>query len=330
MDKDIIRIVGKALDGNDLSAAETATLFKIEDLSEEAFFLQHAGRAFSAQLVDGKAEIHGQTGINIAPCPQNCQFCSFAIGNKVFAKSTVDPVDKVVENALYLEAAGSNAIYLMATADYPFEEFLKVSTAVKQAMKTDIQLIANIGDFDEDGAKALHELGFAGVYHAIRMGEGAVTRIPVERRIKTIEAAHAAGLAVGMCVEPVGPEHTVEELVEKTLLTRDLGAVFSGAMRRTAIPSSPLAKYGTVTYARMANIVAAVALATGTKVPGNCTHEPNQLGVFAGANLLWAEVGSNPRDTNDETVRGWTGQHCAELYAETAWNVLEGPSAMFA
>jgi biotin synthase len=329
MDKDIIRIVGKALDGNDLSAAETATLLKIEDLSEEAFFLQHAGRAFSAQLVHGKAEIHGQTGINIAPCPQNCRFCSFAVSNKVFDRSTVDPIEKVIENVLFLEAAGSNAIYLMATADYSFEDFLEISAAVKRAMKTDIQLIANIGDFDEDGAKALRDLGFAGVYHAIRMGEGEVTRIPVERRIKTIEAAHAAGLSVGMCVEPVGPEHAIDELVEKTLMTRNLGAVFSGAMRRTAIPSSPLAKYGTVSYARMANIVAAVALATGANVPGNCTHEPNQLGVFAGANLVWAEVGSNPRDTNDETVRGWTGQRCAELYAETAWDVLNGPSTMF-
>ena len=101
-------------------------------------------------------------------------------------------------------------------------------------------------------------------------------------------------------------------------------------MRRTAIPQSELWHYGQVSFLRMATIVAAVSLATGAGVTGNCTHEPNQLAVYTGANLLWAEVGSNPRDTEAETAdsRGWTVARCRELFEECGWEVLEGPSKM--
>jgi len=330
MDASISRIINKALDGTLLSNQEIAALFKAEDLSEEAFAIQRAGRLFSAELLGGKAEVHGQVGINVAPCPMDCEFCSFAASNNVFDTSVNLGIEEVVEGVLSMEAKGANAIYVMETANYPFEQFITIGKAVKAALQTNIPLIANVGDFDEDGAKALRAVGYTGVYHAIRMGEGEHTRIPVKRRLKTIEAAHFAGLKVGTCVEPVGPEHSIEELVEKTVLTREIGAVFSGAMRRTRIPSSPLACHGQLSYLRMATIVAAVSLATGTVVPGNCTHEPNQLACYTGANLVWAEVGSNPRDTNAETVRGWTVDRCRDLLKECGWDVLDGPSLMFA
>lgn len=329
MDSTIKRVIGKALDGGLLDANEMAALFKAEDFSEESAMIQCAGRELSSQLVSGKAEIHGQIGIDIGLCPMDCKYCAFAASNKVFEDNEELVLDKVIEGILSMESRGANAIYLMATANYSFDKFIEVSRAVKSAMKTDVPLVANVNDFSLSQANELAKAGFAGVYHAIRMGEGKYTSIPIERRIKSIENAKAAGLKIGMCVEPVGPEHSIEELVEKTLLTRDLDAVFSGAMRRTMIPTSCLAKYGQVNYARMATLVGAVALATGRGMAGNCTHEPNALAVNAGANLLWAEVGSNPRDTNAETVRGWTVDRCRELYQECGWDVLEGASVMF-
>ncbi len=329
MEKDIATIINKALDGTDLCEHEIAKLFAVEDLSEEAFAIQQAGRRFSEQLLKGKAEIHGQIGINIGLCPMDCKFCSFAVSNEVFDEAITLATEEAIVGVNSMEEQGANAIYIMSTANMAFEDFLTMSKAIKAGMKSNVPLVANTADFSLDEAKALVEAGFSGVYHVVRMGEGTFTRIPVERRIETIHNAQEAGLIVGMCVEPVGPEHTIDELVEKTLLTRDLGACFSGSMRRTTIPSSSLAAYGQVTYARMATIVAAVALATGTSVPGNCTHEPNELGVYAGANLVWAEVGSNPRDTEAETVRGWTVDRCRELYHECNWDVLEGSSKLF-
>lgn len=331
MDSAVVKAIGKALDGGVLTDKEIATLFKVEDLSEEAFAVQRAGRLFAEQTIGGKAEIHGQIGINTGLCPMDCKFCSFAKSAGVFPEAAKLPVEDVIAGVLSMEEQGANAIYIMETANFPFDEFCETARAVRDAMKTDIPMIANAGDFSESQAEDLVAAGFEGVYHVIRMGEGEFTNIPVSRRLQTIENAKKAGLKVGMCVEPVGPEHSIEELVEKTVYTRDLEAVFSGSMRRTAIPQSSLYGHGQVSYLRMATIVAAVSLATGTGVPGNCTHEPNQLAVYTGANLLWAEVGSNPRDTEAETSesRGWTVNRCRDLYHECGWEVLEGRSKLF-
>jgi biotin synthase len=133
---------------------------------------------------------------------------------------------------------------------------------------------------------------------------------------------------VGTCVEPVGPEHSAAELAEKAFTAAAVRPAFSGAARRIAIPGTEMAVRGMTNKARMAVIIAAVRLLTPVAVPGNCTHEPDGIGAFAGANLLWAEAGSNPRDTSDETEkeRGMTVGECRTILEEAGWQVLEGPS----
>ena len=67
------------------------------------------------------------------------------------------------------------------------------------------------------------------------------------------------------------------------------------------------------------------------EVIGHCTHEPNLLGPVAGANLFWAEVGTNPRDTHVETSkgRGMDVKSCMEMLKEADFNTLQGPSAIY-
>ena len=47
---------------------------------------------------------------------------------------------------------------------------------------------------------------------------------------------------MGTCVEPVGPEHTHEELAEMIRFTASFDPAFSGAARRISIPRSRIPK----------------------------------------------------------------------------------------
>ncbi|MEN6326494.1 MAG: radical SAM protein [Syntrophomonas sp.] len=329
MEKSIGQIIKKAMDGGEINAQELRALFAVNYLSEEAYMIQYASRKMSEAASKGKAEVHAQVGINVGSCPRNCQFCSFAEMNQVFATSKVNQLDEIIQDCLKFEADGANAIYVMVTATYKLSDYFEVGKAIKAALKTDIPLIANVGDFGEEAARELKSAGFSGIYHAIRLGEGIVTAIDPKMRWRTIKAAQNYGLLVGTCLEPVGPEHTLDELVEKTLFTRDMKAVYSGAGRRITIPTSPLAVHGMMNYAQMGHIIGAVRLATGYDIMGNCTHEPNHIGALAGANLLWAEVGSNPRDIEADTVRGWTVERCQDVFHEAGWDILEGASVMY-
>lgn len=326
------RLLRKALDGeDDLTFDEIATLFDVPTFSQDSARIVAAGREKAARACGGKAEVHAQVGLNLAPCPGNCLFCSFAACNGVFEMATELPLEEVLRQAQQFEADGANAIFLMATAHYPFEKFVDVGGEVRRHLRDDTVLVANFGDMDVKQATRLRETGFDGVYHALRLGEGRDTNLDPEKRVQTMKNVTEAGLSLGTCVEPVGNEHTTEELVEKTIVTRDAKPCYSGAARRIPVPGSSLEKHGITSEARMAHIIAVVRLALGYEVPGNCTHEPNVIGCAAGANLLWAEAGSNPRDTQEKTeeARGMTVGQCRDVLAEAEWDVLEGPSVFY-
>ena len=188
-----------------------------------------------------------------------------------------------------------------------------------------------MGDQDINNSVKLKDAGFTGVYHAVRLREGIDTGLPVEQRIKSINNFKEAGLSIGTCVEPVGPEHTDEELADMIELTASFEPAFSVAARRITIPGTEIAKKGMINELRMAQIVAVTRLGMPGSVMGNCTHEPCTLGAAAGANLFWAEVGANPRDTEEKTEegRGETVASCRNIYKESQWDLWDGPSRFY-
>ena len=327
----IEEILKKSLEGISLNKDEISSLFRIPLFSEESAMILAASRRKSESASNGLAEVHAQVGLNIAPCPKNCAFCSFAAKNKVFTESVEISADEAVTKAKQFETDGANAVFVMSTADYPFGKYLDISREMRKSLRQETILIANVGDFTREQAGQLKDAGFSGIYHAVRLGEGRDTNISVSKRLTTFNNAREAGLSLGTCVEPVGNEHSVEELVEKTIITRDARPVYSGAARRIPIPGTSMAQYGIVGEARMAHILAVVRLSLSSDVPGNCTHEPNVIGAAAGANLLWAEAGSNPRDTEKETEgkRGMTVNDCIRVLKEAEWQVLQGPSKFY-
>ena len=324
-------ILKKSLEGEELTREEIAQLFKAPAFSEDWVLIQLASRKKSEKACNGRAEVHAQVGLNISPCPRDCKFCAFAVSNNVFQESIELSVEEGTARARQFETDGANAVFLMATANYPFAKFVEFGQEIRTRLKPETILIANIGDFTKEQAKALKEAGFSGIYHAVRLGEGRDTSISPETRLATFRNGRDAGLGLGTCLEPVGNEHTVEELVEKTIITRDARPVYSGAARRIPIVGTALSKHGIESELKMAHILAVVRLALGYDIPGNCTHEPNALGAAAGANLFWAESGSNPRDTEEETEgkRGLTTPECQGVFHEAEWKVLEGPSRFY-
>ncbi len=328
----IREIIKKSLDDGSLSAVEVAELFRVPLFTEASALILSASRRKSEKASNGLSEVHAQIGLNIAPCPKNCSFCSFAAKNKVFQDYFELSLDEALFRAKQFERDSANAIYLMTTGDYPFDKFIETTQEVRKTLKPETTLIANVGDFTAKQAQKLKDAGFSGVYHAVRLGEGCETTLPVEVRLKTFKNAGEVGLLLGTCLEPVGNEHSIRELVEKTIITREANPVYSGSARRIPIPGTAMAHFGMVTEARMAHILAVVRLALGYNTPGNCTHEPNVTGAVAGANLLWAETGSNPRDVEKETERkrGMTVKDCSHIFEEAEWNVLNGSSKFYA
>ena len=323
-------VLEKALAREALSRQEAAWLLReVDPRSPEMYVLMGAANQLTRESSGNRGEIHAQIGVNVAPCPHSCGFCSFAAQAGVFKERLDMSPDEAAARAKRFAAEGANAIYLMTTGNYDFDRFLEVAEAVRASIPAEVPLVANIDDLGLNEAQRLLKAGFQGAYHAIRMGEGRDTGIPPERRLATMRAILQAGLRLAYCVEPIGPEHTVEEIVEKTFIGKEYGVWFSGAMRRIPVAGTALASRGTISELELAKIVAVVRLVMDDSVRAHCTHEPNLPSLLAGANLVWAESGSNPRDLKEETTkgRGLTAAGCGQLLREAGYQVQGGPPA---
>ena len=117
---------------------------------------------------------------------------------------------------------------------------------------------------------------------------------------------------------------------EQLFLGVEYGCFQHAAMRRVYIPGAPLAERGQITELRLAQITAVVTLASlGCPDTKNiAVHEPNLIGLTSGANVVYAEAGANPRDTEENTTghRGRDIQACKTMLYEAGFdNLLIAP-----
>lgn len=327
MDHTVQSILNEALSGHEMSREEALELLKTDAKSPKMYAIFSAANQLTRQQFHNTGEVHAQIGINYAPCPKRCKFCVFGT---IAEKCIEFDVSEVVARAKAFQASGANAIYLMATGGYDFDKFVDIGKQVKTCLSPHTPLVANIGDFGQSEAQALAEAGFSAIYHAVRLREGKDTGIdPIERK-RTIRSAQSVGLSVLFCLEPIGPEHTAEEMVDLIFLGKELGVSLHGAMRRVSTDGMPLHDLGEITSLDLAKAVAVCRIVMGGSVLAHCTHEPNLPSLLAGANLLWAETGPNPRDAEIDTStacgRGLSVEECRRMLWEAGFEVLKGPS----
>lgn len=321
LDSKILEILKKAQDLVGIDQAEAVQLIRLDLCSPEVYALMGLANRISRQTFGGKGERHFHIGLNVEGCVYNCQFCSLTKQAGIFAGQREFSPEQLLAWAREGQAQGADALNLMTTGRYPFAKLLEVGAWLSREVA--VPLVANTRDINHQEGEALLAAGFQGFYHAVRLGEGRDTPFAVQSRIQTIKVITDVGLKWMNCVEPVGPEHQPEEIAGLMVLAREMGATYSGVMRRINFPGSPLARHGMINELEMARLVAVSRLVMGGAVQAHCTHEPNAAALLAGANLVFPEVGSSPRDAEADTGqgRGHDLAACAGLMQEMGWQV---------
>ncbi len=315
----VAEILEKGGDFTGISREEALILMRLGLESKETYALMGTANRMSRRQFGNKGETHFHIGLNVEPCAMDCEFCSLTRRAGVFKEKIEFSEETLIAWARQGEAQGADALNLMTTGGYPFGRLLEVGRLLKKHVAA--PLVANTRDITHREGEELLAAGFVGFYHAVRLGEGRVTPFKPERRIQTIQVLGEVGLRWMNCIEPVGPEHSPEEIVDLMLLARRHAATYSGVMRRINFPGSPMERYGMITELEMARMVAVSRLVMGGGPRAHCTHEPNAAALLAGANLLFPEVGSSPRDGEADTGRGRgrTPADCTRLLKEMNW-----------
>ncbi|MEG0693146.1 MAG: radical SAM protein [Oscillospiraceae bacterium] len=318
MTNQVVNRIFAKVDSNEfLTQQDAVALLKIDNQSTDFYRIISKANELSRREYRNKGYIFAQIGLNSAPCSGNCKFCSLAKDSFSIGSETYKGITDILAEAKTVIEQKADALFLMTTADFSIEKFLQIGAEVKALMPEHMKLVANIGDFDLDTAKRLRATGFTSVYHIVRLNEGIDTDIPVQTRIHTLDAIKAVGLEVIYCVEPIGPEHTYEQIADEMLRAREYHVDVMAAMRRVCVEHTPLQDKGEITELELTKIVAVARLVTRPKTSMN-VHEPMKMPLLAGVNQLYAEIGINPRDNTLETQnsRGFTISNVAKMLKE--------------
>ncbi|MEI8123449.1 MAG: radical SAM protein [bacterium] len=329
-EKKLLSILDAAQTGRAPTQEECVFLLQCPETSLEASLLRAVADSITRRQFNNEGIVLGQIGVEISPCPGKCKFCSFGEGHTAFEASAMSDADILCCADSFTGSGELYALFLMTMHTFDFERLIQIVQMVRKRNPRETQIVVNIGDFDQSQARDLKAAGVNGAYHVCRLREGVDTALNPKLRKATIRNIKDSGLDWYYCCEPIGPEHSPQELADQIFIGVEYGCFQHAAMRRVYVSSAPLSPCGQISELRLAQVTSVVALATLAcpETRSIAVHEPNLLGLTAGANTVYAETGANPRDTEKNTAghRGRDITGCKMMLYEAGFeNLLTSP-----
>ncbi len=264
-----------------LSAQDCKYLLEFADRSSEANLaaslanrLQHQSCASTGQIT---ADIETVTG----PCPGNCEFCRHAEGRSMESFSEIDDAElsKLAEGLGLFSDVRNIRLTSCAYADV--ETVCRQVGIVRDHAKRGTRVYVDTGDLGPEDCRMLKAAGAYGAVHAPRLGEGRDTGFTTEARLDTIRNLVKSGLEVVTGVEPIGPEHSVGDIVDLFFLTLNMGCASCEITPREPVPGTKFSQFGKLSPSRYNHIRSVLTLGSswytaphrvpyaGTYVTGN-------------------------------------------------------------
>lgn len=308
MNQDIVKLIDRVkedtLKRKTVGKSDLLSLMNIDYDSKEADYMGAAAREVATKVVGNKGNVWSAIGVDYIPCSMNCNFCSFGEKWGVIENAHEWTPEEILDTAGKFITDGAHWVTLRTTQFYDKDRLRDIVRLIRKTYSGDYEIVINTGEFDLENAEKMKQSGVDVVYHSLRLGEGCDTAFDIQDRLDTLDAVHKSPLKHAFLVEPVGVEHTNEQIVDVFLTNMKYGAVLSGSMARVNIPGTPFADQPALPDRRLAQIVAMTRLGGGWQTPDICVHPPTQIALEWGANVMVVETGAVPRE-KDEPVGEW-------------------------
>ena len=301
MDESFLSILDRCLEEEHIPLEDCEVLLSQPEDSPEADALIGRADAFVKERTGNVGEIGVQIGIIVGPCYVDCGFCRFAY-------STTDVEDYTMKDdelTGYLKSITEEEIVtnisLMTIHNANFDDIVHSVEVARSVLPEDVKLSINVGDLDPHEAQALKEAGVDSAYHAVRLGESIDNRLEPFGRMDTIKNLKAAGILVATGVEPIGPEHTIQDICRTYYNAYDLGCHCCSASARVPVPETVLYGMGSISPKRLKQIRSALMLSMAW-----CRNTELGFygGFYGGFNRAFGEYAGNPKDIADLSEKG--------------------------
>lgn len=296
-----------ALSGKMLDRAGIIELLKIDPESKECEMLGKAAREAASVICNDRAYLWAAIGLDFRSCPMNCDYCSLGEKWGIVTDEKEYSEEETLQLVKHFVDEEVRWIVLRTTQHYSLDRIIRMAKTIKDSIHGEYELGLNVGEFDENLARRMRSAGLQFVYHTLRLREGTDTRFNPADRLATLDAVSKSTLNLVSLVEPLGVEHTNEEIADNFLTAMKYGATVTGCMERIPVKGTPLGRYPAISERRLAQVIAVTRLAAGFHAPDICVHRATELAMEWGANVAVVETGAIPRDTCCSTKAEWKG-----------------------
>lgn len=303
----INRAKKSALAGKLLDRESIIALLRIDPESKDCEALGKAAREVASIICKDRAYLWAAIGLDYRACPMNCDYCSLGEKWGLIKEEGELTEDEVMDLVKQFVNQGVRWIVLRTTQFYSLDKLIEMAKKIKMNVQGEYELGLNVGEFDESIAKRMVDAGLEFVYHTLRLREGIDTKFNPADRLSTLEAVKNSPLKLVSLVEPLGIEHTNEEIADSFLTAMKYGAEVTGCMERIPVAGTPLGEQPEISKRRLAQIIAVTRLAAGFLAPDICVHRASELAMEWGANVTVVETGAIPRDTCCTSKAEWKG-----------------------
>jgi biotin synthase len=305
MDKRVFALMDKALAGEAPNYDDCVYLLGFDDISPEATYMRGIANDIVRVKGGNSGTIVGQIGLELYPCEMDCKFCAFGVNHTAFKKRITLDEETIREKVRGFTKDGDlYLLWLMTMNSFDLDYYLNAVRIAREVAPPKTMLYTNIGDTSQEVFEQIKAAGASGIYHIERLDEGHYTAISPERRRETIANARRVGLDVQGCVEPIGPEHTPQQLVERIFNGVADASSTAAVMKRVIVPGTIFKTEAT--SLRIAQIMAvnALAMLVVDPYPILLGGSAESISLVSGSNFACAETGVNPRDTKADTSTG--------------------------
>lgn len=305
----------RTMQGEKLSREEILRLLEIAPDAPQSDLMRKKAREMAAILCQNQGRVWSAVGVENKACPMNCHFCSFGEKWGLIKKESEWSDEEIIRAARLSAAQHVSWFTLRTTEVYSLERLCALAKKIRAEVPGQYALVVNTGELTAEQGKELKNAGIAGVYHTLRLGEGTATCFDPAVRLATMKAVSDSGLKLYHLIEPLGPEHSNDEIVDRLLAARDCRASLGGVMARINVKGTPFGDKEPISEDRVSQIVAISRICGGSSTPDVCVVPPSKQGLLAGANVVTTEIGSIPRSEQTEHQEAWTGFGIPEAFA---------------
>lgn len=311
--ENIEKSLNKVLNNIDITKEDVINLLSINQKSPKLDIVLKKADEICREVTNNQGKIWAAIGIDYSRCKMNCKFCSLGdkwnINDKYYElneKQIIKLADKFISQ-------GIDWLVLRTTELFDLNKLLKYGNIIRDRYKDNKNFIltANTGKDSTMKSNSLKNAGFEMVYQAMRIREGIDTNFDVDERKESMKNVLESGMILSQYLEPIGPEHSNEEIATRMEEIIKIGTDVSGIMPRVAVEGTPKFEYGELDDDRIAQITAIFRIFAKDKIKDMIIHPLCEKALKCGANCLVVDIGAIPRD-NTVYLDEWNGQDVEE------------------